>query len=142
MVQALQAQTNAAIADSRRTICIAGTNRGGASTQIGICGESIAETQHNPVGYWQRTDSCRRGVERRERHQETPDASGKFCHLRFPAIREDILYSDRPTLKDAGSGDIVESMRSAIMIPWEKRSRAHNKRIAAICAIAICIATE
>jgi hypothetical protein len=33
---------------------------------------------------------------------------GSSCHLRFPAIREDTLSWDRPVLKDASSGDIID----------------------------------
>jgi len=35
-------------------------------------------------------------------------ASGSYCHLKFPAIREETLSWDRPVLKDASSGDIVD----------------------------------
>src|SRR5438445_13860961 len=35
------------------------------------------------------------------------DSSGTFCHLRFPAIREETLYWDRPVLKDPSDGDII-----------------------------------
>lgn len=31
-----------------------------------------------------------------------------YCHLKFPAIREETLSWDRPVLKDASSGDIVD----------------------------------
>jgi len=31
-----------------------------------------------------------------------------YCHLKFPAIREETLYSDRPVLKDPRDGDIVD----------------------------------
>jgi hypothetical protein len=34
--------------------------------------------------------------------------SGDYCHLKFPAIREETLYWDRPVLKDASSSDIVD----------------------------------
>src|SRR6266545_5791582 len=37
---------------------------------------------------------------------KTPDSSGQFCHLKFPAITEDTLFSDRPVLKDPSDGDI------------------------------------
>jgi hypothetical protein len=37
-----------------------------------------------------------------------PDASGQFCHLRFPAIREETLSWDRPVLKDPDEGDIID----------------------------------
>jgi hypothetical protein len=33
---------------------------------------------------------------------------GSYCHLTFPAIDEDTLSSDRPVLKDASSGDIID----------------------------------
>jgi hypothetical protein len=33
---------------------------------------------------------------------------GVYCHLRFPAIREETLASDRPVLKDPSSGDIID----------------------------------
>ena len=33
---------------------------------------------------------------------------GSYCHLTFPAIRPDTLSSDRPVLKDASAGDIVD----------------------------------
>lgn len=36
------------------------------------------------------------------------DASGVYCHLRFPAIREDTLSDDRPVLKDPAEGDIID----------------------------------
>jgi hypothetical protein len=39
---------------------------------------------------------------------KVPDSSGSFCHLKFPAIREDTLFSDRPVLKDASDGDIID----------------------------------
>lgn len=31
-----------------------------------------------------------------------------YCHLRFPAIREETLYWDRPVLKDPSEGDIID----------------------------------
>jgi hypothetical protein len=31
-----------------------------------------------------------------------------YCHLKFPAIREETLSSDHPTLMDAGLGDIID----------------------------------
>ena len=39
---------------------------------------------------------------------KNPDASGQFCHLRFPAIREETLSSGRPMLKDPSEGDIID----------------------------------
>ena len=61
------------------------------------------------------------------------DATGKFCHLKFPAIREDTLYSDRPMLKDAGSGDIVDIYAPCDYDPLGKdevaRQRAHRRHL-------------
>ncbi len=34
--------------------------------------------------------------------------SDSYCHLKFPAIRENTLFSSRPVLKDASDGDIVD----------------------------------
>lgn len=31
-----------------------------------------------------------------------------YCHLKFPAIREDTLYTDRPVLKDPRDGDLID----------------------------------
>jgi hypothetical protein len=33
---------------------------------------------------------------------------GSYCHLTFPAIREDTLSWDRPVLKHPGEGDIID----------------------------------
>jgi hypothetical protein len=38
----------------------------------------------------------------------SPDGTGGYCHLKFPAIREDTLSWDRPVLKDPSEGDIVD----------------------------------
>ena len=35
------------------------------------------------------------------------DANDSYCFLKFPAIKEDTLYWDRPVLKDPSSGDII-----------------------------------
>jgi hypothetical protein len=39
---------------------------------------------------------------------KVPDRSGTFCHLKFPAIRDDTLFSDHPVLKDPSEGDIID----------------------------------
>jgi hypothetical protein len=39
---------------------------------------------------------------------KAPDSSGIYCNLKFPAIKEDTLTSDRPQLKDPSEGDIVD----------------------------------
>jgi hypothetical protein len=33
---------------------------------------------------------------------------GSYCHLKFPAIREDTLASARPLLEDASTGDNID----------------------------------
>ena len=39
---------------------------------------------------------------------KVPDAEGNYCHLKFPAIREESLYWDQPVLKDVSEGDIID----------------------------------
>ncbi len=39
---------------------------------------------------------------------KVPDATGTYCHLKFPAISENTLFSDRPVLKESSEGDIVD----------------------------------
>jgi hypothetical protein len=34
--------------------------------------------------------------------------SDSYCHLKFPAIRENTLFSIRPVLKDPRDGDIID----------------------------------
>jgi hypothetical protein len=33
---------------------------------------------------------------------------GSYCHLKFPAIREETLSSPHPVLKDVSTGDIID----------------------------------
>lgn len=33
---------------------------------------------------------------------------GDYCHLKFPAIREDTLFWDRPLLQDPKAGEIID----------------------------------
>lgn len=37
-----------------------------------------------------------------------PGSGSNYCRLRFPAIREETLFSRRPELKDPKDGDIVD----------------------------------
>ena len=39
---------------------------------------------------------------------KVPDPSGTFCNLKFPAIKEETLSSNRPVLKDPSEGDIFD----------------------------------
>lgn len=59
-----------------------------------------------------------------------------YCHLRFPAIRRDTLYTSHPVLKDPGSGDIIDFYGSCdhdplgkeqIRAQRENRSRARRR---------------
>ena len=37
-----------------------------------------------------------------------PDSTNSYCHLKFPAIREDTLFTGRPRLTDPREGDIID----------------------------------
>ena len=39
---------------------------------------------------------------------KVPDSTGQFCNLKFPAIKEETLASNRPVLKDPSEGDIID----------------------------------
>jgi hypothetical protein len=53
---------------------------------------------------------------------------GVYCHLRFPAIREETLTSDRPVLKDPSSGDIIEFYGSCDHDPLGKDEIESQKK--------------
>jgi hypothetical protein len=57
-----------------------------------------------------------------------PDPSGSFCHLRFPAIREDTLFSDQPMLKDASEGDILDAYGPCNFDPLGRESILRQRR--------------
>jgi hypothetical protein len=61
-----------------------------------------------------------------------PVSGGKYCRLRFPAIREETLFSSRPVLKDPSDGDIVDFYGSCDYDPLSKaeitRQRAELRR--------------
>jgi hypothetical protein len=63
---------------------------------------------------------------------KTPDSSGTFCYLRFPAIREETLYGNRPALKDPSEGDIVSLYGPCNYDPLGReevlRQRSDNRR--------------
>ena len=56
---------------------------------------------------------------------------GSYCHLTFPAIREDTLSWDRPVLKDRSSGDIIDFYGSCDHDPLGKDEIASQRRQAA-----------
>jgi hypothetical protein len=41
-------------------------------------------------------------------YKKAVDSSGHYCHLKFPAIQKNTLYSGRPVLKDITEGDIID----------------------------------
>lgn len=53
---------------------------------------------------------------------------GSYCHLTFPAIREDTLSWDRPALKDPSSGDIIDFYGSCDHDPLGEYEITRQKR--------------
>jgi hypothetical protein len=56
---------------------------------------------------------------------------GSYCHLTFPAIREETLSSDRPVLKNPSSGDIIDFYGPCDHDPLGKDEIEAQKREAA-----------
>jgi hypothetical protein len=50
------------------------------------------------------------------------DASAQYCHLKFPAITEESLFSDRPVLKSPTDGDINDLYGPCNFDPLGKES--------------------
>lgn len=50
-----------------------------------------------------------------------------YCHMKFPAIREDTLSWDRPVLQDPSSGDIIDFYGSCDHDPLGKAEVAKQK---------------
>ena len=53
--------------------------------------------------------------------------SSNYCHLKFPAIREETLDSNRPVLKDAKSADIIDFYGPCDYDPTGKAAVAAQK---------------
>jgi hypothetical protein len=53
---------------------------------------------------------------------------GVYCHLTFPAIREDTLSWDRPVLKDPSEGDIIDFYGPCDYDPLGKDEITSQKR--------------
>lgn len=51
-----------------------------------------------------------------------------YCHLKFPAIRPDTLYSGRPVLQDPSTGAIVDFYGSCDYDPISKAEVFEQKR--------------
>ena len=56
---------------------------------------------------------------------------GSYCHLTFPAIREETLSFDRPVLKDPSEVDIIDFYGPCDHDPLEKDEIASQRRQAA-----------
>jgi hypothetical protein len=56
---------------------------------------------------------------------------GSYCHLTFPAIRQDTLSWDRPVLKAPSEGDIIDFYGSCDHDPLGRDEIASQKRQAA-----------
>ena len=50
------------------------------------------------------------------------DASAQYCHLKFPAITEESLFSDRPVLKSSSDGDLIDFYGPCNFDPLGKES--------------------
>ena len=63
---------------------------------------------------------------------KVPDPAGTYCHLKFPAISEETLFSDRPVLKSPSDGDIRDFYGPCDYDPLGKeeirRQRADHQR--------------
>jgi hypothetical protein len=53
--------------------------------------------------------------------------SDATCHLKFPAIREETLYWDRPVLKDPTDGDIIDFYGACDYDPLGRESVARQR---------------
>ena len=53
---------------------------------------------------------------------------GSYCHLTFPAIREETLSWDRPVLKDPSEGDIIDYYGSCDHDPLGKDEIQSQRR--------------
>ena len=58
--------------------------------------------------------------------EQSAEASN-YCHLKFPAIDENTLASDRPVLKDSRTGDIVDFYGPCDEDPLGKNQVASQK---------------
>lgn len=57
-----------------------------------------------------------------ENVSKNADASAQSCHLKFPAITEESLFSDRPVLKSSTDGDIIDFYGPCNFDPLGKES--------------------
>jgi hypothetical protein len=66
------------------------------------------------------------GAEVLSRTELEPDSN--YCHLRFPAITEETLSSDRPVLKGSESKDIIDFYGKCNESPIGENQIASQKR--------------
>jgi hypothetical protein len=59
--------------------------------------------------------------------RRVPVPGTNYCRLRFPAIREDTLYSGRPELKEPTDGDIIDFYGSCDYDPLGKEEVARQR---------------
>jgi hypothetical protein len=59
--------------------------------------------------------------------RRVPVPGSNYCRLRFPAIREDTLYSGRPELKEPTDGDIIDFYGPCDYDPLGKEEVARQK---------------
>jgi hypothetical protein len=59
--------------------------------------------------------------------RRVPVPGTNHCRLRFPAIREDTLFSGRPELKDPSDGDIIDFYGSCDYDPLGKEEVARQR---------------
>jgi hypothetical protein len=56
------------------------------------------------------------------------EPSGTYCHLKFPAISEDTLFSDRPVLKSPSEGDIRDFYGPCDYDPLSKEEVSRQRK--------------
>jgi hypothetical protein len=59
--------------------------------------------------------------------RKVPVPGTNYWRLRFPAIREETLYWDRPVLKDPSDGDIIDFYGSCDYDPLGKQEVARQR---------------
>ena len=59
--------------------------------------------------------------------RRVPVPGSNYCRLRFPAIREETLFWDRPVLKDPTDGDIVDFYGPCDYDPLGKQEVARQR---------------
>jgi hypothetical protein len=58
----------------------------------------------------------------------TPSSAVEYCHSKFPALRPSTLATERPELKQAGTGDVVDYYGPCDHDPQGKDEAAEQAR--------------